>query len=95
MLQKYAGIDAENAQPDTFNPFIINADTRDERLKATFMLPGDHYPEITQCPAGQECQELIVPVNSEDEDGLEYNGRVWVKKYVIGRPEDNDGRVQQ
>lgn len=92
ILKKYANVNTEGR---SFNPFIINAETRDRRLKATFMLPGDHYSEITQCPSGGECQQLIVPANSEDDEGKDYNGRVWVKKYIIGRPEDNNGRVQQ
>ncbi|WPP50708.1 RagB/SusD family nutrient uptake outer membrane protein [Catalinimonas niigatensis] len=67
----------------------------DERRKATFMFPAEHYPEITQVPSGGEAQELRVPVNSTDADGQQYNSRVWVKKYVVGRPEDNNGEVLQ
>lgn len=67
----------------------------DKRLKATFMLPGTHYPEITQVIPGQSAQELRVPVNSTDEEKGQYNSRVWVKKYIVGRPEDNGGRVLQ
>ncbi|TCS89931.1 putative outer membrane starch-binding protein [Anseongella ginsenosidimutans] len=67
----------------------------DKRRKATFMLPASHYSYITQVPSGGEPQELRVPVNSTDEESRRYNSRVWVKKYVVGRPEDNDGKVQQ
>lgn len=67
----------------------------DERRKATFLFPAEHYPEITQVPSGGEAQELRVPVQSTDEDGQQYNSRVWVKKYVVGRPEDNNGEVLQ
>ena len=66
----------------------------DRRRKATFMFPGDHYPYITQVPPGGSAQELRVPARSEDA-GREYNSRAWVKKYVVGRPEDNDGKVVQ
>ena len=66
----------------------------DKRRKATFMFPGDHYPYITQVPAGGSAQQLRVPANSEDA-GRDYNTRAWVKKYVVGRPEDNAGRVVQ
>lgn len=66
----------------------------DTRRKATFMFPGDHYTYITQVPAGGSPQQLRVPANSE-EAGREYNSRAWVKKYVVGRPEDNDGKVVQ
>ncbi|KEO72996.1 RagB/SusD family nutrient uptake outer membrane protein [Anditalea andensis] len=68
--------------------------TFDKRRKATFMLPGDHYTYITQVPAGGSAQQLRVPAQSE-EAGRVYNTRAWVKKYVVGRPEDNDGRVVQ
>ena len=66
----------------------------DERRKGTFMFPGDHYPYITQVPAGGSAQELRVPAQSTD-GTRDYNGRAWVKKYVVGRPEDNDGKVVQ
>ncbi|MEB2775451.1 RagB/SusD family nutrient uptake outer membrane protein [Algoriphagus sp. D3-2-R+10] len=66
----------------------------DERRKGTFMFPGDHYPYITQVPPGGSSQELRVPARSID-GSREYNTRAWVKKYVVGRPEDNDGKVVQ
>ncbi len=66
----------------------------DTRRKATFMFPGDHYPYITQVPPGGSAQQLRVPARSTD-GNREYNTRAWVKKYVVGRPEDNDGRVVQ
>lgn len=66
----------------------------DERRKGTFMFPGDHYPYITQVPPGGSAQELRVPARSI-EGGREYNTRAWVKKYVVGRPEDNGGKVVQ
>lgn len=53
------------------------AETNDERRKATFMLNGDHYPELLQ-----------------SEGGYTYEGEAGpIKKYVIGTPGDNDGRV--
>ncbi len=66
----------------------------DERRKGTFMFPGDHYSYITQVPAGGSAQELRVPAQNTD-GTREFNGRAWVKKYVVGRPEDNDGKVVQ
>ncbi|WP_339865588.1 RagB/SusD family nutrient uptake outer membrane protein [uncultured Algoriphagus sp.] len=66
----------------------------DERRKATFMFPGDHYNYITQVPPGGSAQELEVPARSVD-GSRNYNSRAWVKKYVVGRPEDNDGKVVQ
>ncbi|MCE7056090.1 RagB/SusD family nutrient uptake outer membrane protein [Algoriphagus sp. AGSA1] len=66
----------------------------DKRRKGSFMFPGDHYPYITQVPPGGSAQELEVPARNEDA-GRSYNTRAWVKKYVVGRPEDNDGKVVQ
>jgi hypothetical protein len=71
----------------------------DKRRKATFMFPGDHYSYIHQSvddpnnPGKKIIQELQVPWNYVGAD--HYNTRAWVKKYVVGRPEDNDGKVTQ
>jgi len=73
--------------------------TGDKRRKATFMYPGDHYSYIHQAiddpnnPGKKIIQELQVPWNFVGAD--RYNNRAWVKKYVVGRPEDNDGKVTQ
>jgi len=71
----------------------------DKRRKATFMYPGDHYSYIHQAvddpnnPGKKIIQELQVPWNWVGTE--RYNTRAWVKKYVVGRPEDNDGKVTQ
>ncbi len=71
----------------------------DKRRKATFMYPGDHYSYIHQQvddpdhPGKKLIQELQVPWNFVGTD--RYNTRAWVKKYVVGRPEDNNGKVTQ
>ena len=63
MLSQYEGIQASG---DT----MLKGRTIDTRLKATFMLPGASYPEITQTvpvtvnPAGK--QKLIVPNTNGD-----------------------------
>lgn len=79
---------------DLYEGLLENGSTPDRRQKATFMLPGDHYSYIHQQVLDESgnprVQELIVPV-----DGNGYNNRAWVKKYVVGRPEDNNGRVAQ
>ena len=79
---------------------VINISaTGDKRRKATFMFPGDHYSYIHQQvddpnnPGKTLIQELDVPLNTTG--GLKYNTRAWVKKYVVGRPQDNDGKVGQ
>lgn len=74
-------------------------DPADKRRKATFMFPGDHYSYIHQSvddpnnPGKKIIQELQVPWNYVGAE--RYNVRAWVKKYVVGRPEDNDGKVTQ
>jgi hypothetical protein len=71
----------------------------DKRRKATFMYPGDHYSYIHQAvddpnnPGKKIIQELQVPWRFVGNE--RYNTRAWVKKYVVGRPEDNDGKVTQ
>lgn len=71
----------------------------DKRRKGTFMFPGDHYTYIHQAvddpnnPGKKIIQELQVPWNYVGTE--RYNTRAWVKKYVVGRPEDNDGKVTQ
>jgi starch-binding outer membrane protein, SusD/RagB family len=73
--------------------------TDDKRRKGTFMFPGDHYSYIHQSvddpnnPGKKIIQELQVPWNYVGTD--RYNTRAWVKKYVVGRPEDNEGKVTQ
>jgi len=67
-------------------------DERDHRRKGTFMYPADHYPYIHQqalSAAGTSViQELRVPINNGTT-----GSRAWIKKYVVGRPEDNGGKV--
>ena len=79
---------------DLYEGLVENGSTPDTRQKATFMLPDDHYSYIHQQVLDEngnaEVQELIVPLG-----GSGYNNRAWVKKYVVGRPEDNGGRVAQ
>ncbi|SDK28353.1 Starch-binding associating with outer membrane [Catalinimonas alkaloidigena] len=85
MLEQYEGL-------------MENGVTNDKRRKATFMFPGDHYAYIHQrLPGSDATQELEVPINTAQVEGQDVRGntRAWVKKYVVGRPEDNDGRVMQ
>jgi hypothetical protein len=67
--------------------------TVDQRLKATFMLPGFHYPEITQTvrdDQGKEGeQELVFPAPGATSDFNYAN----VKKYVVGKAKDVDGQA--
>jgi hypothetical protein len=56
-------------------------DPADLRRKPTYMLPGDHYPEIDQAAGGYTFPS-----------GLQVQGTyAGVKKYVVGTPADNGG----
>lgn len=69
--------------------------TNDERLKATYMLPGFHYPEISQTVRDAEGnateQELIFPAPAPDAE----NSFASIKKYVVGKAADVGGQAAQ
>ncbi|MFT4024185.1 MAG: RagB/SusD family nutrient uptake outer membrane protein [Flavihumibacter sp.] len=78
MLSQYEGFQMKGS--DT-----LTGRTVDQRLKATFMLPGAYYPEITQSiPNGE--QKLVYPYTKGD-----YNF-VAVKKYITGKAKDVGGQ---
>lgn len=84
MLSLYDGLIQEDGTPGF---------TTDERLKATFMLPGFHYPEISQTirdeNGGESQQELIFPAPAADAA----TSFASPKKYVVGKAEDVDGQA--
>ncbi len=82
MMKQYEGITA-NATDDT-----LKGRTLDQRLKATFMLPGTRYSEITQTITGGK-QKLIFPFSGTD------NNFLSIKKYVTGKAEDVGGQAAQ
>ncbi len=67
--------------------------TNDERLKATWMLPGFHYPEISQtvrdADGNQKEQQLIFPAPAATAD----NSFANIKKYVVGKAADLGGQA--
>ncbi|NWJ49690.1 MAG: RagB/SusD family nutrient uptake outer membrane protein [Bacteroidetes bacterium] len=79
MMTQYDGFTL-SAKGDT-----LKGRTLDQRLKATFMLPGASYPEITQTITGGK-QKLIFPNNTADVSFLS------IKKYVTGKAEDVGGQ---
>ncbi|WP_205503648.1 RagB/SusD family nutrient uptake outer membrane protein [Rufibacter psychrotolerans] len=87
MLSLYDGLIRDNGTRPGF--------TLDQRLKATFMLPGAHYPEISQTArdaAGKEfLQELVFPAPGANDDFSYAN----VKKYVVGKARDVGGQATQ
>ena len=81
MLGQYEGFTASG---DT----MISGRTLDLRLKATFMLPGANYPEITQSVAATGTvpahdQKLIFPNNVNASVSF-----ASIKKYVVGKGTD-------
>lgn len=79
MIQQYDGF---VAQPDG----TIRGRTLDQRLHASFMLPGFYYPEITRM---SDKTKLIFNPGGTD------NNYLSIKKYVIGSPIDLAGVAAQ
>lgn len=80
MMSKYDGIKVTATG--------MQGRTLDQRLKATFMLPGASYPEITQSITGGE-QKLIFPFTGTD------NNFLSIKKYITGKAKDVGGQSAQ
>lgn len=79
MLKQYEGFEA-------FGDTVLKGRTLDQRLKATFMLPGANYQEITQTLNGVN-QKLIFPNSSGD---VSFSS---IKKYVCGKALDLGGQA--
>lgn len=69
--------------------------TLDERLKATFMLPGFEYPEISMTVRDEDGnaseQTLVFP----DPGAAADNSMASIKKYVVGKARDLDGQADR
>jgi len=76
MLSQYEGFTASG---DT----MLQGRTLDQRLKATYMLPGAYYPEITETLNGVN-QKLTFPYANQDVNFAS------VKKYVVGGKDPGD-----
>jgi hypothetical protein len=74
--------DGFKLQPDG----TMQGRTLDQRLHASFMLPGAYYPEITRV---SDKSKLVFPFTGTDQNFLS------VKKYVIGSPIDLAGIAGQ
>lgn len=87
MLSLYDGLMVDNGATPGF--------TLDQRLKATFMLPGFEYPEISQTvrdETGEEKeQDLVFPKPADDAQ----NSFASIKKYVVGKSKDLGGEASQ
>lgn len=76
MLSKYEGF---TAQGDT----MLQGRTLDQRLRATFMVPGFSYQEISQKKNGVVTRPYLVPFTLDAQRNF-----ANIKKYVIGRGDD-------
>lgn len=67
--------------------YILNLDPLDSiRRKATFMFPGDHYPELNKKGGGWTEPEPDTTNNNSN--------TAHFKKYIVGTPDDNGGKGQ-
>ena len=67
--------------------YLEKSDPADSiRRKATFMLPGDHYPNLLKAKGGYR-----EPIPSDDN----WEQFANFKKYIVGTPDDNGGLGQQ
>lgn len=81
IMQQYEGIKAVSET-------VLQGRTVDQRLKATFMLPGASYPEITQTIPGGS-QKLVFPFTGTDVNFIA------IKKYITGKAADVGGQAAQ
>jgi hypothetical protein len=81
LMQQYEGFQLQSNG-------TLKGRTLDQRLHATFMLPGFYYPEITKV---SDRTKLIYPYT----DGGGGQNFLAVKKYVIGSPIDLAGLATQ
>jgi hypothetical protein len=77
MLSQYEGFTA-------YGDTMLKGRTLDQRLKATFMLPGFSYPEITQVTNGA-AKKLVFPNAGGDVNFAS------IKKYVVGKKDQDLG----
>lgn len=76
MLSLYEGITASG---DT----MLSGRTLDQRLKATFMLPGYSYSEITRTVNNVDTKPYVVPYTNDASRNF-----ANIKKYVVGQGKD-------
>ncbi|MDX5436126.1 MAG: RagB/SusD family nutrient uptake outer membrane protein, partial [Pontibacter sp.] len=93
MLSLYDGLITEGDPSTDADDGSKPGFTLDERLKASYMLPGAHYPEITQTVRnadGTEAEQgLIFPAPAADAE----NNFASIKKYVVGKAKDLGGQA--
>jgi len=88
MMSLYEGLITNQDDNDPTNDGEMNGFTMDQRLKATYMLPGFTYPEITNKVTKEE---LTWAAPGEDAT----NNFAVIKKYVVGNDLDLGGQAAQ
>ncbi|GGK64958.1 RagB/SusD family nutrient uptake outer membrane protein [Rufibacter glacialis] len=92
MMSLYDGLITNQEDGNPANDGQTKGFTMDQRLKATFMLPGFHYPEITVKDAkGQAKEKLTWAAPGATAD----NNFAVIKKYVVGNELDLAGQAGQ
>lgn len=84
---------AFGASPSLLQYFATNK-SDSVRRKATFFMPGDFYPDISQATGGWHVDTALFNNGKIYTPGQHGNGgtdHAFVKKYVIGSPADNGG----
>ncbi|MCV9387012.1 RagB/SusD family nutrient uptake outer membrane protein [Reichenbachiella ulvae] len=83
MLSLYDGLIRDNGATPGFS--------NDERLKATFMLPGFTYPEIVQTVTDENGVSTEQDLVFEDPGDVDFS-YASIKKYVVGKADGNADR---
>jgi starch-binding outer membrane protein, SusD/RagB family len=83
------------ASPSLMEYYLDPANKADSvRRRATFFMPGDYYPDISQATGGWHVDTALFNSGKIYVPGQSGNGgydHAYVKKYVIGSPADNGG----
>ncbi|AKD03285.1 RagB/SusD family nutrient uptake outer membrane protein [Pontibacter korlensis] len=93
MLSLYDGLISEGDPNTDEDDGRAPGFTVDQRLKASYMLPGAHYPEISQtvrdADGTEREQQLIFPAPAADAE----QSFASIKKYVVGKAKDVGGQA--
>jgi starch-binding outer membrane protein, SusD/RagB family len=73
-----------------YEGFLANGKSLDQRLKATFMLPGARYEEVLSDVDGDgENEPLVVPFNDQESNWVN------IKKYIAGKSTPENPSAKQ
>lgn len=90
MIKQYEGFEQVGGIDPVMGDTLLRGRTIDQRLKASFMLPGFSYPEISQTVHNPDReQKLVFPYRTGDINWLS------IKKYITGKAKDVGGQSAQ